>query len=147
TLVFSISDRAGRPVDDCFIGFLDQTTAATNAVQALAASSGAILSHSPIHNSVERGSYSFYLNWPKYVTVNHLVHIEAQSGSPFIAYKPVDYTPNADVQKMIRPNEFTYVAIKIDRDTYETYALYQWGQPLDVVSTWMPFPPGGQITK
>lgn len=147
TLLFSVSDRAGHPVKDCFIGFLDQATAGTNAVQALGASSAAIIAHSPIQNNSERGSYSFYLNWPKYKIVDHVIHIEAQSGSPYIAYKAVDYKPSADVEKMIQPNEFTYVVIKIDRDAYQTYALYQWGGPLDLVTPWMPFPLQGQINK
>lgn len=142
TLVFSVSDRAGHAVDDCFIGFLDQQTAGTNTLQALQTSSDAIEPHSPIHNTVERGSYSFYLNWPKYRTVNHLVHIEATSATPLISYKPVDYKPSADVAKMIQPNEFTYVVIKMDRDAYGAYALYQYSPALDVTDTWMPFPPG-----
>jgi hypothetical protein len=142
TLVFSISDRGGRAVEDCFIGFLDQTTASTNLVASLATSSHAINPHSPIQNNVEKGSYSFYLNWPKYIAVNHLVHIEAQAGSPLIAFKPVDYTPSADVVKMIRPNEFTYVIVKLDRDAYDAYALYELSTTLDVTSNWMPFPTG-----
>jgi hypothetical protein len=147
TLVFSLTDRAGHSVDDCFIGFLDQAIAGTNTIAALNTSSAAIIAHSPIQNNVERGSYSFYLNWPKYITINHLVHIEAQSGSPYIAYKAVDYTPSSDVQKMIQPNEFTYVKVKMDRDAYQTYALYQLGGPLNVAAEWMPFPTEGQITK
>jgi hypothetical protein len=146
TLVFSVSDRAGHPVQDCFIGFLDQQTASTNVVASLATSSQAIIPHSPIHNNVERGSYSFYLSWPKYSLVNHLLHIEAQSGSPYITFKPVDYSPSASVAKMIQPNEFTYVIIKLDRDAYETYALYECGATLDLTTKWMPFPPG-QIPK
>lgn len=147
TLVFYVSDRAGQPVDDCFIGFLDQANADANLVASLAASSAAIIPHSPIHNDTQRGSYSFYLNWPKYAAVNHLLHIEADSGSEYITYKAVDYTPSPAVQKMIAPNEFTYVLITIDRDAYATYALYELGQPLDLTSNWMPFPPQGQIPR
>lgn len=146
TLVFSVSDRAEHPVEDCFIGFLDQATVSTNLVASLATSSKAIIAHSPIQNNVQKGSYSFYLNWPSYSVVDHVLHIEAQSGSLYIEFKPVDYTPSADVEKMIQANEFTYVVVKLDRDAYETYALYRWDPALDVASNWMPFPQG-QIPK
>lgn len=63
TVVFSVSDRASHPVEDCFIGFMDQATAATNPVASLATSLKALNPHSPIQNDVERGSYSFYLDW------------------------------------------------------------------------------------
>jgi hypothetical protein len=46
---------------------------------------------------------------------------------------------------MIRPNEFTYVVITIDRDSYQTCALYQWGEALDLQTAWPPFPSIGQI--
>lgn len=146
TLVFSVTDRANHPVEDCFIGFLDKATAASDVLKALTTSSAAILPHSPIQNDVQRGSYSFYLNWPKYKMVEHLLHIEAHAGSPYITYKAVDYQPGSGVEKMIQPNEFTYVSIKIDRDAYQTYALYQLGEPLDL-SPWMPFPTRGLISR
>lgn len=83
-----------------------------------------------------------YLNWPRYIAANHQLHIEAQSGSLYIGYKAVDYTPSAAVAKMIQPNEFTCIVIKLDRDAYQTYALYELSASPDLASKWMPFPPG-----
>jgi len=148
TLVFVLIDRGGHSIDDCFIGFLDEQTAGTNDVQALATSSASILPHSPIQNNVAMGSYSFYLNWSRYSPVKHQVHIEAHSPSVLITYKPVDYQPSPDVGRLIEPNQFTYVKVKLDRDTDQVYVLYD----LDLIPnlsamTWMPFPSTGQIRR
>jgi hypothetical protein len=150
TLVFALRDLGGRSIDDCFIGFLDVQTANTDVVRALTTSSDAILPHSPIQNNVALGSYSFYLNWAKYRLVQHQVHIEAHSPSEWISYKPVDYQPTADVRKLILPNQFTYVKVKMNRDTDKVYALYDLAlvPNLGAVS-WlpMPFPEAGQIRR
>jgi alpha-beta hydrolase superfamily lysophospholipase len=148
TLLFALSDRGGRPIEDCFIGFLDVQTA--NTVQALANSSSAILPHSPIQNNVALGSYSFYLNWANYVKYHHQVHIEAHSPSAFISYKLVDYRPTDEVGKLIEPNQFTYVKVKMNRDTDQVYALYDFALTPDLASiSWRngTFPPDGQIRR
>jgi len=150
TLVFNLADHGGRSIEDCFIGFLDVQTANANIVQALAMSSEAILPHSPIHNDVALGSYSFYLNWAKYRLVQHQVHIEPHSASQWITYKPVDYQPTAEVGKLINPNQFTYVKVKMNRDTDQVYALYDLASTPDLQAvSWltMPFPEIGQIKR
>jgi hypothetical protein len=150
TLLFALSDRAGRSIDDCFIGFLDLETASANVVQALSISSTAILPHSPIQNNVAMGSYSFYLNWANYLPVQHQVHIEAHSPSTLITYKPVDYRPTPELGKLIEPNQFTYVKVKMDRDTDQVYALYDLALVPDLSAvSWlpMPFPLHGQIRR
>lgn len=150
TLLFSLSDRGGRSIDDCFIGFLDVQTADADAVQALATSSEAILPHSPIQNKEFLGSYSFYLNWAKYRLIQHQIHIEAHSPSEWISYKPVDYQPSPEVGKLIEPNQFTYVKVKMNRDTDQVYALYDFALTPDLNAIrWlpMPFPKFGQISR
>lgn len=148
TLVFSLFERDGRPIDDCFIGILDKGRAADPA-SALASGGSCILPHSPIHNDVQRASYSFYLNYAAYLTSSpHLYHIEAHSGSELIAYKPVDYEVAAAsrFEHLIFPNEFTYVRVELERDAADVYALYRWTPGLDLASlTWMPFPQQGRI--
>lgn len=146
TLVFSLRDRSGQSVEDCFIGFLDSTAA--DDVTAYTNASPAVNKHSPVHNDVQRGSYSFYLNWPKYHDIEHRVHIEAHSSSPYIKYNTVDYTPSAETSKMIQPNEFTYVDVTMERDAFATFAVYGWTPGADLSKiAWnpMPFPPEGQI--
>ena len=148
TLVFSLFDRGGRPIDDCFIGIFDQGKAA-NAVDAMNSASHCVLPHSPIQNDAERGSYSFYLNYKAYLDSSpHVYHIEARSGSDLVGYTPIDYVveSSTDLQHLISPNEFTYVRVEMPRNTDNTYALYRW-DPTLALSTlhWMPFPDTGRI--
>lgn len=155
TVVFSLFDRGGRAVDDCMIAFLDaaqvtdrqhpvvdpsEAVAATNAV------SPAINKHSPIHNDVQRGSYSFYVNWARWKDVDHVIHVEAHSPSRRVRYRERDYPIPPEIGKLVRPNEFTYVRLRLERDTESAYALYPWGPGLDLANmTWKPdgdFPGG-----
>jgi hypothetical protein len=159
TIVFNLVDRGLQPIADCMIAFLDSSAvsdpanpladaqeakAATNAV------SSAINDHSPIHNNVQLGSYSFYINWPKWEPVNHLLHIEAHSPGARIGYKPIDYQIPPEIGKLVCPNEFTYVKLTLESDTEGAYALYGYGPTLEPLSatTWQPdqpFPMPGQI--
>jgi hypothetical protein len=116
-------------------------------IDATLKSADAILDNSPIHNNVERGSYSFYINQPKWRgadgTRRHAVYIEALSDSPYIGYKPIVYqTTDAD-SMLVRPNEFTYIFVTLDRDTDQMFAAYTWQQAFDLPSRqaakWRPF--------
>jgi hypothetical protein len=72
--------------------------------------------------------------------------VEAHSPSPRIGYQEVNYTIPPEIGKLVRPNEFTYVRLRLQRDTDSAYALYQWGPDLQLGSiTWgpeKPFPAG-----
>lgn len=160
TVVFSVFDRGGQAVDDCMIAFLD-TARLTNAARPLddraaalaatAAVSPAVLAHSPIHNDVQRGSYSFYLNWPSWENADHLVHVEAHSPSRRITYHDLDYRVSPEIGKLVLPNQVTYVRLRLDRDTENAYALFGWTPTLDADlgrMTWgpdAPFPSQGRI--
>ena len=110
--------------------------------------SPAIISNSPIHNDVAVGSYSFYLNYPNWIgpggTNQHAVYIEAVSDSQYIEYKPTIYRPSVDVNRLIQPNQFTYVSVTLNRDPDNEYALYTWAPALDptarAAAVWRPFP-------
>lgn len=111
-------------------------------------SSDAIISNSPIHNAVDLGSYSFYVNYPKWVgdgTRHHAIYIEAVSDSQYIEYKPTIYRPSQDIERLIQPNQFTYVRVSLNRNPYDEYAFYQWAPALDpqarAAAVWRPFPP------
>jgi hypothetical protein len=158
TVVFSIFDRGGQAVDDCMIAFFDAAKVsdpthpmddAGEAVDAMSSVSPAVLPHSPIHNDVERASYSFHLNWPKWKDVDHVVHVEAHSPSRRVTYRELNYTIPPEIGKLVRPNEVTYVRLRLDRDTDSAYALYPFDPRdanLDLATfTWRPdgdFPPG-----
>lgn len=160
TVVFSVSDRGERPVDDCMIAFLDAAHVSdaarplldrAAALAATAAVSPAVNAHSPIHNDVQRGSYSFYLNWPRWKDADHLVHIEAHSPSARITYRDVDYRIAPEIGKLILPNQFTYVRVRLERDTDTAYALFGWTPALDPDLAQMvwgpdtPFPSEGRL--
>jgi hypothetical protein len=155
TVVFSILDRGDRPIDDCMIAFWDVAElqgdltpddARRDAlVSAMISSSYALVdaTRSPIHNDVQPGSYSFYMHTGRWVAKNHIVHIEAHSPSPLIAYRDVNYAAFPTVDQMVRPNEFTYIRVLLERDTDNAYALYRWSPDLVLDQMrWMPFPPG-----
>ncbi len=117
-------------------------------INASLSSSDAIISNSPIHNDVAVGSYSFYLNYPTWIgpdgARHHAIYIEAVSDSQYIEYKPTIYRPSVDINRLIAPNQFTYVNVTLNRDPDSEYAFYKWAPPLDptvrATAVWRPFP-------
>ncbi len=110
-------------------------------------SADAILPNSPIHNDVAIGSYSFYLNYPTWVgdgTRHHAIYIEAVSDSQYIEYRPTIYRPSVDINRLIQPNQFTYVRVTLNRNPDNEYAFYKWAPALDpqarAAAVWRPFP-------
>ncbi len=155
TVVFSLFDRGGRSVDDSMIAFLDvgkitdpadPMSDRDEAIAATTSVSPAIIAHSPIHNDVQRGSYSFYVNWAKWKDIHHMVHVEAHSPSRRVTYRELNYTIPPEIGRLVRPNEFTYVRLRLDRDTDSAYALYPFDPALDLSKLgWTAdgdFPPG-----
>jgi alpha-beta hydrolase superfamily lysophospholipase len=117
-------------------------------INASLSSSDTIISNSPIHNDVAIGSYSFYLNYPTWIgpngTRHHAIYIEAVSDSQYIEYKPTIYRPSVDINRLIAPNQFTYVNVTLNRDPDNEYAVYKWAPALDpaarAAAVWRPFP-------
>ncbi len=116
-------------------------------ITASLSSSNAIMPHSPIHNTVAQGAYSFYLNYPTWVgdgNRHHAVYIEAVSDSQFILYRPTIYRPSIDINRLIQPNQFTYANITLNRNPDSEFALYRWAPALTVQvlenAVWPPFP-------
>jgi hypothetical protein len=158
TGVFTIRDESGRPIEDCVIAILDQTAlggqinvVGANAVNRLVTAannvSEAIMPHSPIHNNVQRGSYSFYFDYNEYLqTSPHWFHIEAALPG-LVSFIPLTFQQPPTIDHVIYPNEFTYVSLTMKRDTSQTYAVYQYGPTLNLSGTkWMPFPPQGRLS-
>ena len=125
----------------------EQQAIRESVITASLSSSDAILAHSPIHNTVAQGAYSFYLNYPTWVgdgTRHHAVYIEAVSDSQFILYRPTIYRPSVDINRLIQPNQFTYANITLNRNPDSEFALYRWAPLLTVdqleAAVWPPFP-------
>ena len=159
TLVFAMHDESGRSIGDCILAILDQQRlgvpgnavdprGTANLVAAANAVSGAILSHSPIQNNVQQGSYSFYLDYNAYLTTSpHWFHVDAMLAGQIISFLPLTFTQPPELAHAIRPNEFTYVDLTMKRDVDSSYALYRYGPSLNLPgTTWMPFPGPGRIS-
>jgi hypothetical protein len=116
-------------------------------ITASLSSADSILPHSPIHNNVALGSYSFYLNYPTWIgngTRHHAVYIEAVSDTPYILYRPTIYRPSQDIDRLIQPNQFTYVNVTLNRNPDREFALYNWTPDFApaqrAAAVWPPFP-------
>ena len=133
TIVFRLYDEAGRPINDSWILLQDPGGSASNM-------SGSVLPNQPIQNDVEHSAVSFYVNYPKFSQfASHRVQIEAHSGSPSIAYKPVNY-PSAPGTQFVYPNEFTYVDVAIPRNVDRAYAVVPFSDKPDPNKKWPPVP-------
>ena len=159
TAVFSLQDESGRAIPDCVIAFLNQSQlgAVSNAdgggdTVALAAAvnavSNSIMPHSPIQNNVERASYSFYVDYDTYTTTSpHWFHVEATLPGQLIAFQSLTFTQPEELTHTVSPNEFTYLALTMKRQTDSSFAVYGFTPTLDLAGTkWLPFPNAGQIT-
>lgn len=136
TIVFTLHDRADRPIPDSLILLQDPNQDPRSVTSSL-------VSHEPIQNAANPSSVSFYLNYQSFMTTHpHTVHIESQTASETIDYRPIDYSVTPDIQQLVQPNEFTYVDVTVPRDTDKTYALYNYDPQRPVAPPWLPFPPG-----
>lgn len=134
TIVFRLRDEADRPIGDHLILFQDQQQDA-NAV------SPGLEPHQPIQNAAEPSSVSFYVNHARFMgTAPHIVHIEARSGSPAIDYRDVDYTVAGTAIALVRPNECTYVDVRLARDVEKTYSIVPYDPARNVNASWPPLP-------
>jgi hypothetical protein len=158
TILFYLHDRGGTPIEDCFIGLMDASVPGLDAehptrdknalVRALQAVSGAILSRQPIHNDVQRGSYSFYVNTQAFNGMpSHLITIEAHSGSGVVTYGPLNYrVDHTTVEKMVFANQFTYVDVTMPRIPEAAYVFYDTTTQRPAQEpAWPPFDPRGRI--
>ena len=138
TIVFRLRDEGGRPITDNLILVQDPAGSAHGV-------SGSLQPHQPIQNAAEPSSVSFCVNYGQFMgTHPHKVHIEARSGSPAIDYQDVDYAAGDSVMALVRPNECTYIDVRLSRNVEKTYSVVQYGPNLDVNATWPPLPQSPQ---
>jgi hypothetical protein len=157
TIVFNVRDSGGASIGDCYIGILDAHEPGLNVqlptsnqdalVKALLAVTPSLQEQQPIHNNVELGSYSFYVNVPQFNSINvHLVTVEAQNDGSTVTYGPLNYTvDHATVEHLVFPNQFTYVDLVLPRNADESFALYGTS-PIDPAAIWPPFSKLGRIS-
>jgi hypothetical protein len=158
TIVFYLRDQNGVSIDDCYIGFLDASVPGLDAtmpeaqkgplIAGLAAVSESILHRQPLHNNVQRGSYSFYVNTGKFNAIQtHVVTISASLSTEFVSYGPLNFTvDHALVERMIFPNQCTYVDVTLPRIATEAFAIYEMTPWPPDLSLWPPFPQRGRFT-
>jgi hypothetical protein len=95
----------------------------------------------PIRNAANPPRVSFYLNFDEYkITAPHYYHIQAESDTPLVQYRTIDYTgptgPTDDAH-VIRANTFTYIDVTMDRIADKTYQIYPYTVPLNLTQ-WNP---------
>jgi hypothetical protein len=152
TIAFSLKHPGGRNVKDSLILIKDQSatgqTAATNTnavaageAQAVLNVTSAIEQRQPIQNNITPSSVSFYVNYPRFIkTYPHTVQIQVNSGSAEISYPATNYQVIADQTGSIRPNEFVYVKVALNRQSLGTYVVIPVSQNPDIKKTWPPMP-------
>jgi hypothetical protein len=156
TTIFTLLDRSGVSIGDCMIAFLTKAAlgAPSNAEEfdgaaaqaraaAMQAASGALLSHSPIQNDVETGSYEFYLNFDCYAKSSpHWFHVTfgapATMGRDTYPYAEMLFSQPANLAYAIAPNETTYVHLAVGRTSDEAYAIWRWDPNLNLDTTQVP---------
>jgi len=158
TVAFSLHDQTGVSIKDCYIGFLDASVPGLDAtmpeadkgplISALSAVSGAILHRQPLHNNVQRGSYSFYVNTAKFDAIQtHVITVSASLSTDLVTYGPLNFTVDHTlVERMIFPNQFTYVDITLPRIATEAFAIYDMTPWPPDLTLWPPFPQRGRFT-
>jgi hypothetical protein len=151
TIVFSLKHPGGRNVKDSLILIKDQTgpaAAAPNVVvsavdeaQSVINVKSAIEDRQPIQNNFTPSSVSFYVNYAEFIkTYPHTVQIQINSGSPEVTYRPISYLVIANQTGCIRPNEFLYAKVTLDRQSLGTYVVIPQSENPDVTKTWPPMP-------
>jgi hypothetical protein len=158
TVIFNIRDQGGEQISDSFIGFLDATVPGLDAespqenrnllVQAMRNVTGSIEDNQPIHNNVNRGSYSFYVNAGTFNSMSkHVVTIEAKPLGDVVTYGPLNFTiDQTTVGQLVFANQCTYVDLTIPRYPDDAYAFYDGLGELPLSPpVWPPFDPTGRI--
>ena len=139
TIVFALTHPGGRNIKDSLIlikdGDPDETTSVLNV-------SNAIEPHQPIQNETTPSSVSFYVNYGMFVeSYPHTVSIQINSGCDEIAYPSADFVVKANDSARIRPNEFVYVKVTLNREAVGTYSVIPVSQNPNMTKTWPPLPP------
>jgi hypothetical protein len=148
TVVFSLRHPGGRHVKDALILIRDEPRDPADKaflsdgnIQPVLNVTPSIEPPHPIQNNVTPSSISFYLNYEKFVaTYPHSVEIHINSGSPEVTYPPAVYSVQTGSGASIRPNEFLYIKVTLNRQSKETYVVIPASANPDLTSPWPPMP-------
>jgi len=134
TAVFSLQHPGARRIEDSLILISDNKNEYLSVTTALQG-------HQPIQNDTNLSSFSFYFNQPTFAgTSPHKLHIEVHSGSDEITYTDIDYVIPPEQASLLRPNQFTYMAMTLDRNATGTYKLLVFDPTRDPTKKWLPLP-------
>jgi hypothetical protein len=159
--IFTLLDRNGSSIADCMIAILDQSAlggalAAPMAddpaayVAAASAASTSLVRGGPLQNDQQQGSYTFYLNYPKYAAVSpHWFQIDINNdallGQHKYPYQGLLFTQPPNLTHTIAPNECTYVKLTLGRASDVSYAIYNSVGGLDMTLQFPPFDPNDRL--
>ena len=140
TILFSLQHPGARRIEDSLILLKDgnvlgdENTAIQNVHQS-------IMPRQPIKNNNTPSSVSFYVNYDNFVaSFPHIVQIQISSGSNEISYIPINYKVSHNDEAAVRPNEFTYVFVTLNRQTFNTYEVIPYSDNPNMGKQWPPLP-------
>jgi len=138
TVVFSLKHPGGRSVADSLILIKDDDPSNAQSIMNVGSS---MEPRQPIQNATTPSSVSFYVNYANFIaTYPHTIEIQVNSGCAEISYPAAIYTVLADQTGSVRPNEFIYVKVTLDRQSVGAYEVIPVSQNPDVHQTWPPLP-------
>jgi hypothetical protein len=119
TIVVSLSDDEGTPIRDSLILIKDDA----GNIKTVSLS---LEPHQPMYNQSSPATMSFYVNADQWLGIHpHRVSVEVTSGTTFAKYSPIEDQPiSNETFHVIEPNQFTYVDLRVRRDTSGSYMLY-----------------------
>jgi hypothetical protein len=100
-----------------------------------------------MHNDVQRGSYSFYVKTGPFNDIaRHVITISTSTSTDLVTCGPLSFTvDHATVERMIFPNQFTYVEVVLPRIADDAFAVYDMTPWPPDASLWPPFPQRGRF--
>jgi hypothetical protein len=136
TIVVTLSDDENTPIHDSLILLKDDN----GNVKTVSLS---LEPHQPIYNRASPATMSFYVNTERWLTIHpHTVSVSIKSGTPYAAYVGVDNAPiSDDAFHVVEPNEFTYIDLRVPRDTRPAYTMFASDDPAVAASGDKPYPP------
>jgi hypothetical protein len=140
TLVFSLHHPGGREVKDSLI-LIQDSAPTTFKFEEFLRIRNSIKPHQPIQNDTLPSSVSFYVDHGAFTAhYPHQVSIQIASGCDEISYPAASYTVAANSPAELRPNEFTYVTVVLQREPKGTYEIIPFSDNPDMAKEWPPLP-------
>ncbi|HXM18322.1 MAG TPA: hypothetical protein VN934_05870 [Candidatus Tumulicola sp.] len=136
TIVVTLSDDENTPIHDSLIMLKDDN----GNVKTVSLS---LEPHQPLYNPASPGTMSFYVNADRWLGIHpHRVSVEVHSGTAYASYAPIDDESISDQTfHVVQTNEFTYIDLRVRRNTERSYMLYSAIDPAITQYGDKPYPP------